>query len=78
MNNTPNAIPSYVASILRTGGGIIGGYLIGKGYITADQAAELGGASLAVIAVGWSLYQKYAAHKALTAAIAAPAGKAGY
>lgn len=75
MYNTPSPIPSYVASILRTVGGIVGGYLIGKGYITAEQAPEIGGGVLALIVAGWGLYQKLSAHKALTAAIAAPAGR---
>lgn len=69
--NTPSIIPSYITSILRTAGGVIGGYLIAKGYITAENAPELGGAALTVIVALWSLYQKLSAHKTLTAAIRA-------
>jgi hypothetical protein len=61
-------MPSYVASLLRTVGAVLGGYLIEKGFISAQQAPELGGAVLAIIVVAWSLVQKYNAHKALTAA----------
>lgn len=69
-----SAVPAYVASLLRTVGGMVGGYLIGKGYITAEQAPEIGGALLTIGIAVWSVVQKYNANKALQAAIAAPAG----
>ena len=74
-NETPNALPSYLTSLLRTLGGLLGGYLIGKGYITAEQAPEIGGGVLAVAVAVWGLVSKYRSHKALKAAIAAPAGQ---
>lgn len=76
MDATPNPVPSYLASILRTVGGIVGGWLIGKGYITAEQAPEIGGGLLALVVAAWGLIQKLNAHKALKSAIAAPGGVA--
>lgn len=75
MDQTPSAVPSYVASILRTVGGIVGGWLIGKGYITAEQAPEIGGGLLAVVVAVWGIIQKINAHKALKSAISAPSGQ---
>lgn len=76
MEDAPSALPAYVASIVRTVAGPIGGYLIGKGYLTADQAPEVAGL-LVVLATGiWSFVQKVNAHKALKAAVAAPSGQA--
>lgn len=74
MDENQSAIPSYVTSLLRTAGGLIGGYLIGKGYISGEQAATIGGALLALVVAGWSMYSKYKANAALNAAIAAPKG----
>lgn len=73
---TPSVIPSYVTGLLRTVGGIIGGYLIGKGYITAEQAAPLAAGALALVGAIWTIYSKNVANKKLKVAIAAPAGQA--
>lgn len=74
--DTTNALPTYLTSLLRTLGALIGGWLIGKGYITAEQAPQIGGALLAVFVAGWGLYSRHLADKKLKAAIAAPAGRA--
>jgi hypothetical protein len=76
MDTTPNPIPSYLAGILRTALAFLAGLLVTKGWITAEQSAELVGAGLVVITAAWGIYQKYAAHKDLKSAIAAPAGQA--
>jgi hypothetical protein len=72
----PSPLPSYAASLLRTGLGFVAGALVSKGIVSADQAPELVGAAVAIITLIWSLVQKAKAHEALTKAIAAPAGKA--
>lgn len=69
-------MPSYVTSLLRVLGGVIGGWLIAKGYITADQAPEIGGAVLTLVASGWAITHTASTRAALTSAIAAPASKA--
>lgn len=72
----PSGSAAVIASIVRTLLGIAGGWLIGKGYFTAEQMPQvIGGATAFVVAV-WSIYQKLSAHKALAAAISAPAGRA--
>lgn len=71
-----STIPLYVMSILRAVGGMLGGYLIGKGYITAEDATSVGGALLAVFVVLWSIHAKRQSIKALNDAIAAPSGRA--
>lgn len=73
MDQAPNPVPSYLATLLRTLGGMVGGYLIGKGYITAEQAPEIGGGLLAAVVAIWGIVQKINAHKALKSAIASPA-----
>jgi hypothetical protein len=77
MNDTePSAIPAYLASMIRTGLTALGGYLVGKGFLTAEQAPEVAGAVLTGLSAVWSLYQKWSANQKLSDAIAAPAGKA--
>jgi hypothetical protein len=76
MEEQPSVLPSYMTSLLRSVATTLGGYLIGKGYITADQAPQFAGLVVVVGTAIWSLYQKWLAHKRLTAAIAAPAGAA--
>jgi hypothetical protein len=73
---TPSPIPAYVATLVRAGAATVGGWLIGKGYITADQAPEIAGGVMALAVVVWGLIQKISAHQALASAIKAPAGKA--
>lgn len=68
MNNTPNPFPSYIGSIARSLGGVVAGYVIAKGYFTAEQTAQIGGGLAAAAIAGWSLYQKWRAHKMLKAA----------
>lgn len=76
MDDTVNPIPTYITSILRTVLGIVAGWVIGKGWFTAEQWAQVAGGLAAVGTLLWSVYSKYVAHKKLAQAIAAPAGKA--
>lgn len=71
--NPDTPVPAYVATVVRSVAATIGGWAIGKGYITAEQAPEIGGALLVLATVVWGLIQKHNAHKDLKAAIAAPA-----
>lgn len=71
-----STFPVYLTSLLRALGGVIGGYLIGKGYLTAEDATAIGGGLLAVIVALWSIHAKRKSIKALRDAIAAPSGKA--
>lgn len=66
MNATP--LPSYTAAVIRTGLGMAGGWLIGKGYVTADQLPEIGGLALGLLTLVWSLAHKVTTSKALQAA----------
>lgn len=76
MDTTPTALPSYVTSIIRTGLAVGGGWLIGKGYFTADQIPEIGGILMAVATGIWSLAHKASVSKSLAAAEAAAKGYA--
>lgn len=75
-DTAPNPLPAYLATVARAGLTTAGGYLVGKGVITAEQAPELVAAALIGLSVLWGFIQKYNAHKALKSAIAAPAGQA--
>jgi hypothetical protein len=76
MENNPSALPGYISTLLKTGLGFVGGVLVSKGLITAEQATELTGAAILVIGVVYGLIAQHGAHTALKAAIAAPAGQA--
>jgi hypothetical protein len=68
MNDTPNPVPSYLAGIVRTALGFGAGWLVSKGYFSAEQTSELVGAGVVLVTGLWSLFQKWNAHKALKAA----------
>lgn len=71
-----STLPLYVTSLLRQVAAMIAGYLVAKGYITAEDAPAIGGALLAVVAVLWSFNSRRKSVKALNDAIAAPSGQA--
>lgn len=75
-DTAPNPVPSYVASLVRYALSAAAGFLIGKGVLDAHTADALSGAALAVLPVLWGFIAKRNTHKALAAAIAAPAGRA--
>ena len=76
METTPSAVPSYIASIVRNLLAVASGFVVGKGWIDAEQGVAITGAIMAVIPVTWSLVQKHNANKALKSAINSPAGHA--
>lgn len=53
-----------------------GGGLIANGWVNSDQWSQIVGGLVTLGTVGWSVWQKKQAQAKLTAAIAAPAGKA--
>lgn len=68
----PALLTTIVRQVLMTGGA----WAVGKGYITGEQAIQLGGAAVAVAGAVWGLYSRYVNTRKLNDAIAAPAGKA--
>lgn len=70
------SFPSYLTSLLRVAGAFIGGWLVSRGYFTAEEAASIGGALFTVLVALWAINSKRKATKALKAAILAPAGYA--
>jgi len=59
------ALLSLFRALLQLGAG----YLIGKGYLTADIANALIGVALVVAPMAWGMWQKYQADKKARAAI---------
>jgi len=47
---------AYFASLLRHVLTAAGGYLVGKGLVSSDQAGELVGAAVTASGVAWSIY----------------------
>lgn len=74
MEPNVSAIPSYITTALRVVGATVGGYLVGKGYFTAEQAAQVGGGLMVLATTAWALYSAHAKTKKLNEAIQAPAG----
>jgi hypothetical protein len=72
----PNPIPPIVTGILRALLASGGGALTADGLASAQQVSTMEGAAMVLIAGAWSIYAHYRAHQKLTAAIAAPMGKA--
>lgn len=76
MDPVVSPVPSYITTGLRLVGGVVGGWLIGKGYFSAEQAAEVGGASMVLLTTLWAFYSSHSKTKKLNDAISAPAGYA--
>lgn len=66
MNTTFGAI---LASAVRHGLTLAGGYLVAKGVITDGQSAEFVGLGMAAAAYGWSVLQKHDTGKKLKSAL---------
>jgi hypothetical protein len=68
--NTTTA-PGYIQGLVRTVLAVAGGFLIGKGWVTADQLPEIGGLAVAVAVGLWSLVHKANLATALQNAVTA-------
>lgn len=75
MEEVPDILPKQIASVLRHGLTFLGGFLLSKGYITAEIVPQFIAGGLALSALGWSIVQQVNSHKALKDAVAAPAGR---
>lgn len=61
-------------SVVRWALAIGAGVLVQRGIWTQNQATDfVGAAALALVALGWSLYQKYQSRQLLVTALAVPA-----
>lgn len=68
-------LQSALGSILRWGLAIFAGYLVKAGTWEATEAETyVGAAALALLALGWSLWQKYHARIKLLVALTLPHG----
>lgn len=62
-----------LGSIVRAGLQIVAGYVVAVGIWTPEDASKyVAAGALAVVALGWSLYQKYASRGTLLSALASP------
>jgi hypothetical protein len=52
--------------------GIGAGYAVKDGIASASQAEQIVAGALALVAIGWSLWQKHEQQKAVAAALATP------
>lgn len=77
MDQAPNPIPSYIATVIRTVLGFLAGIMVSKGVVDASQSDALVGAALTLVPIIWGVIQKVNAHKDLQAAIEAPVGSDG-
>lgn len=50
-----------VTGVVRALMAAVGGYFVGKGTISADMAAQISGAALAVVTAVWSVMAKKSA-----------------
>ena len=76
MDTNPSALPAQMQGQLRAGLAFVGGILVSKGLIAADQVPALVGFGTLAAGALWSWWSHRQANKALKAAIAAPAGQA--
>lgn len=68
-------LSSAIGSILRHFLTIGAGYFVAKGIWTAEEATGyVAGLALALIGIGWSLYQKYRAEVKVETALEMPQG----
>lgn len=68
----PSALPDMAKTVIRWIAGPVGGFLVGKGWITGDQLIQLPGALMAVAGFGWALYSTWAKKQQLVAIASDP------
>jgi hypothetical protein len=65
-----------LGSIVRAGLQMLAGYLVSAGIWTGSEAKTyVAAAALALISIGWSLWQKYGMRMKLVTALATPMGR---
>lgn len=68
-------LQSFLATLLRHILSGAAGYLTTKGIVSENQAAEwVAAAVTAILAIGWSLWQKYSARSKFLTALMLPPG----
>jgi len=68
-------LSDFLGSILRHGLTTVAGALVAYGVLTPAQSTTMvAGFVVFLLGWGWSLWQKYAAHSKLLAALAVPSG----
>jgi len=68
-------LQSAIGSILRWALAIIAGYIVKKGIWTAtDATTYIEAGTMALLALGWSLWEKYSKRSKLLTALMLPAG----
>ena len=72
----PAEWPGQVQGLARTILSFGGGYIVAKGWLTGEQAMQLAGIAVPVVVFAWGALTRHLHHKALNAAIMAPAGQA--
>lgn len=63
--------PGYIQGLVRTLMAVAGGFMIGKGWVTAEQLPEVAGLAVAVAVGIWSLIHKLNLATALQNAVTA-------
>jgi len=71
MINIPAPLLEALLSVLRAVLNLGAGYLVGKGYLSADLATALVGAVLIAAPMVWGAWQKFEADKKTRALVAA-------
>ncbi len=72
----PSLATANTASAVRAILAAVGGWLVGKGWISNQLLAEISGVAVVVLPIVWAWFKNWSSHQALRAAIVAPAGKA--
>ncbi len=75
-DSTDVALPGWFTPILRNVLALVSGFVIAKGWFTAEQWVQIGGGITAAAGAIWTLYSRAQTRKKLKEAIAAPAGLA--
>lgn len=69
----PHELPANVASTLRSLLVMLSGYLVGKGWLSADIGSALVAVGLYVAPMAWSYLKNHNTKKTVVAALQAPA-----
>lgn len=73
----PSLTAANTATTIRAIIIALGGYAIGKNWLTNEQVSTIAGIAVIVVPLVWGFIKNASTKKALVSAIAAPAGSAG-